>query len=838
MNNPRINSIEIQGFRAFGQTSQKLDFSSSIAAVWAPNSQGKTSLAEAFEFILTGRIVRRELMASSQDEFADALRNAHMPATQPVYVEAEIFGADGAPHTVRRTLTADYGKRQDCQSTLEIDGSAATKEDLLALGIVLSQPPLEAPVLAQHTLGYLFSAGPQERAVYFKTLLEVTDLDDFRASVAALENEIKPQDDELLTKLSTASTVPDIAHFLTPLEAAVPSETVIQAAIQAAASALIKGANRPVPEDLDTQITTVQSILANRRAKAFPVQGFDKQPLGGWASPSEDQWSKIDAYVEERAKIEDETLRLTTLFKEALALPAVTAAQQAIDCPLCATEDALTPQRVNFIRQRVQETEAYQRAETEAKQALHQLEATTRSLINSIDSACPRFLRWKSHERRKLGFIVPRIRTFAGDDAPALVDPWIAAAKRLARLHATITSQAEAISSELAAYIQDINDLANKTSLQQGFQNLAEMHRPFSAAHQEYLSLEQALTGRLHAVIDIESQTTSWQEFIDLARDQAGLCASLVERAARQTVQNELTQALRQIDRAKEKVLDDKFKELSGSIQYWWDLLRPDEPTYFSALKPRPGARRTIDFKAGLSPHTDRTAAKVRDVIAIFSHSQLHCLGLALFLARSIHDRTGFVVLDDPILSSDEDYRAYFNTSVIEKLIDYPLQVIILTQDQKTWKDLEHRYLHKNIDMFQMALENPVDGPVVQHTSDDLAAMLTRVRSLSGGNHPELRKQAGEHLRNAAERFCKDLLVRDRWAQGDEVAALSDYDGKNLGQLSPEVEPLLSQDASHPGKLRTIGASLNPAKHDDAIPDRGTLRVALGDLERLKKDYL
>ena len=192
MTSPRINRIEIQGFRAFGKNKQELVFGSPIAAVWAPNSQGKTSLAEAFEFLLTGQIVRRQLMASTQDEFADALRNAHMPAEMPVYVEAEIVGTDGTPHQVRKTLLADYAKRQDCRSSLEIDGAPASQNDLAALGIVLSQPPLAAPVLAQHTLGYLFSARPQDRASYFKAVLEVTDLEELRGAVAALGAESSP----------------------------------------------------------------------------------------------------------------------------------------------------------------------------------------------------------------------------------------------------------------------------------------------------------------------------------------------------------------------------------------------------------------------------------------------------------------------------------------------------------------------------------------------------------------------------------------------------------------------------------------------------------------------
>jgi len=146
----------------------------------------QTSLAEAVEFLLTGQVVRRELMASAQDEFADALRNAHLVPADEVYVTARVQAPDGSLHEVRRILTADYGKRQDCASRLEIDGVIAAEADLAGLGIVLSQPPLQAPVLAQHTLSYIFSVRPQDRATYFKTLLEVTDLDDLRNEIEAL----------------------------------------------------------------------------------------------------------------------------------------------------------------------------------------------------------------------------------------------------------------------------------------------------------------------------------------------------------------------------------------------------------------------------------------------------------------------------------------------------------------------------------------------------------------------------------------------------------------------------------------------------------------------------
>ena len=103
-------------------------------------------------------------MASTQEEFADALRDAHMPATLPTYVEARITGKDGRTHKVTRTLISDYAKRSDCQSALQIDGRDTRESNLADIGVMLSQPPLSAPVFAQHTLGYLFSARPRDRA--------------------------------------------------------------------------------------------------------------------------------------------------------------------------------------------------------------------------------------------------------------------------------------------------------------------------------------------------------------------------------------------------------------------------------------------------------------------------------------------------------------------------------------------------------------------------------------------------------------------------------------------------------------------------------------------------
>ena len=132
----------------------------------------------------------------------------------PVFVQAEIVDGNGKAHRVKRTLVSDYTKKGSCTSTFEIDGARADQTSLVKLGIVLSQPPMAAPVLMQHTLGYLFSARPQERATYFKALLEVADLDTLRAKIADRESFLNRPEAPILAKLRICAGQPALKRVL------------------------------------------------------------------------------------------------------------------------------------------------------------------------------------------------------------------------------------------------------------------------------------------------------------------------------------------------------------------------------------------------------------------------------------------------------------------------------------------------------------------------------------------------------------------------------------------------------------------------------------------------
>ena len=200
-----------------------------------------------------------------------------------------------------------------------------------------------------------------------------------------------------------------------------------------------------------------------------------------------------------------------------------------------------------------------------------------------------------------------------------------------------------------------------------------------------YEAPAKALGEALKVAVDQSTNTRGWEALVRVSRDPAALWEALTVAAAHAIKVKTLDKALTEIDTGIGKVLDQKFGDLSDGVRLWWDLLRPNESAFFDAVQRRSGkARRTIDLRVGLSAKDDRSDPKLRDAIAVFSQSQLHCLGLSLFLARAVQEEMGFIILDDPVLTSDDDYRPNFVSSVIEGLLDAGLQIIVCTQDHKS----------------------------------------------------------------------------------------------------------------------------------------------------------
>ena len=166
------------------------------------------------------------------------------------------------------------------------------------------------------------------------------------------------------------------------------------------------------------------------------------------------------------------------------------------------------------------------------------------------------------------------------------------------------------------------------------------------------------------------------------------------------------------------------------------------------------------------------------------------------------------------------------------------MQVVVVTQSHETWKDLDVRYRHRGISTAQLMILNVADGSLIDNTSDQMRAIISRAQALARNGHPDVRKECGVQLRTAGERFCKEVLVRAEAQEGNQSASVTDYDGKALEWLVPRTSPLLQKDPSHAGKLEALKNTLNPSCHDDAPPSCEALVCACGDLQFLVGQYV
>src|SRR3546814_14254426 len=93
------------------------------------------------------------------------------------------------------------------------------------------------------------------------------------------------------------------------------------------------------------------------------LKGFDRKALPAWSGPDDAQHGTLAAYVAERGKVDAETRRLTSLFREALALPSVAAAEADMACPLCGENSTPPPARLAYVRGPVADPAAFRSEE-------------------------------------------------------------------------------------------------------------------------------------------------------------------------------------------------------------------------------------------------------------------------------------------------------------------------------------------------------------------------------------------------------------------------------------------------------------------------------------------
>ena len=177
----KLESVQAHYFRGFRDTMGRIDMSQNFIVIEGRNSSGKTSLAEALEWLFTGSLSRRDSSnAGHSRELEHCVTNQFRPDDDSTWVNAEfsVLSDDGhsEKYVLRRVLKEDYGMTASstCSSTLFVDDEdmSPLAERLILDKLIASVPPL----LMQHTLRDFVQGDPKHRREYFERLLRLDEL--------------------------------------------------------------------------------------------------------------------------------------------------------------------------------------------------------------------------------------------------------------------------------------------------------------------------------------------------------------------------------------------------------------------------------------------------------------------------------------------------------------------------------------------------------------------------------------------------------------------------------------------------------------------------------------
>ncbi len=847
--------LEVCGFRSFGTVAQRLDMMAPLVVVNADNSQGKTSLAEAVEFLYTGATTRRLLLGGSPSEFQDVLRNVHLPPTGQVYVELGLDDGEGGTRVVRRALTCDYRGASDCTSILTVDGTRV--ESVIIAGLPLSDPPLAAPVLLEHTLRYAVSAKPGDRSDYFKAVLEVADLDVVRAEITALvaEREAVPRH-RLLSALTDAAAKPLFTTALDPLRRS-GEPAAVEAALRTACYAAapppeVTAALEPLAEAAER----LRRALQARQGDVLPIgdlvsppppaaaattatDGGSNDPGGGPTEPADQLLEAAGQYGDRVAAVDAATAEVMPLLQAALQVDRVSGVddQHSAQCPLCLTPDALTAVRIAAIRSELAEQRQLSAASAQMQRRVRALTDEAQRTARAAAQVVPAAARWDPAARDARAAAAIRLGAAEGQFESVL-----ARADELAGLAESVRAvqvrgqQALSVLHEHAVRLREIPAEHIETAVEP-LRELSALTLSMSVLHAQLTSAAEPLLAIIRPQLETGSNTAGWNSVMELATRPAEVVGALREHTLRASATRRLRQAAKQIDIAVQTVLDRRLLRMGNEVGRWWGLLRPDELTTFNAIVRRGTGRKYLDVTATRAAQPTM-AGVVRSALAILSNSQLNALGLSAFLARSRLLSTPLIVLDDPIPGSDREHRSTFAADVVAALLDGGQQVLVTTHDSELARHLHMSHQHLGVDEFEASLVDPRTGTQVLRTGDDFERLMLDASSQMHSPLHANRRAAGNSLRIAAERLAKHVTVAGRRRAGDVQAALGDYDNKNLKDL----RALAVQHAikpNEPGQWQKLARTLNDADHDTLDPPLpAELKQCHASLRDLKQKHV
>ena len=406
----RLVSIQPHYFRGFRETPQPIRLNGDLVVIDGRNTSGKTSLAEALEWLFTRCLSRRESMdLGSPHELENCVSNQFRPDDDETWVSGTFVSlatGETETFTLRRVLKEDYGTTiaSRCTSALFLNDKELTaQEEGEVLDRLFASVP---PLLMQHTLRLFVESTPKNRRQYFERLLHLDELTSLISKAvigdARLEEFPSPTDSVALKTWDTLGTIVQADSSQRAYKQISRSEesdlhTHLTRALTTIACYEFSGL---VSES--SQFEEIGATLAREqsrsRQRSFPLlaqlmpqrqmpddqyqRSYDDKEVANASANVRQAWQGYEAAKEAARLIGSDRLAVSRALKILIEGNVIQREADTQTCPICNYEEAKT-----LAATRIREIEAWiptQEAEAAARQALQQAMGSLLEVVRKV----------------------------------------------------------------------------------------------------------------------------------------------------------------------------------------------------------------------------------------------------------------------------------------------------------------------------------------------------------------------------------------------------------------------------------------------------------------------
>lgn len=709
----RIKNITIQGFRGFNEE-RTIDFHERLTLIYAPNSYGKTSISEAFEWLLYG-ITSRVKNADSKEEYKRSYRNPHLPELLVPSVKVTFVDDDG-------NETEFHGDLAENEITQRFVNGQEVESWPLAQDI--SEIP--KPFILQHALKYLLLAKPSERFQGFTRLLGLEKLDQIQRHIVSLctkpsariPNEVK----QLLENVSALEVRLSSRPNLVTIEKAFKKGGA------KAYEIVVSECRRQVllyseeEEHTDTADANSFPELITIPFVEKPIETFlvadapeaaDKTVFTELLRIRKDATDKVFkgriifpdySEREKQCNTNDKDFFLnfatTTFTKKYTELVTSATVQHILNrveffdlgitlldkapnkCPFCGrlVDDALSEhirdQHKDFATKK-KSSERLQKQRTEVKASLLELKQRLGDYQTRHTSRSTQFLALESSLEQLKTILVPKHQAHF-DIVESTISELAAVKQKLETSYSKVLEALKKVELSIAKPEEDVAFL--KTLGEELAEYIADA-RDYALVISQKVSAVSDADQVLKHELDALAGTEDISILIDLIEQRHEIEKGLEIKSILNNLKN-LNKSVGKY--VADKVLQAISDELTAEVTEWYGQIKTtgDPDVHFGGFdigRTKKGELKTRRVQIKATSY----GKKLVSAVSSLSESKLNALGLCISIAINIKGESpfDFLIIDDPIQSWDTEHETQFK-EVIRKLVERGKQVILMSHNR------------------------------------------------------------------------------------------------------------------------------------------------------------